>query len=212
VPIFVDDRDLLQRFRNGEPEALVRVYWSYVGKIARIFRLGAVSPEEGSLRHLRPAASELEDLVQEVFTKAFRPESRRSYDGLRPYGPYLYAIARNLLADWWRRHGREIPTDWAFIEATVDQAASREPPPYADPTTVLLVERFLGTLPEDLRAVHRARFIAGLSQRDAAATLGIGRQSLRTLEARLMSALRNALEQEEAVSCATAYRPSREVP
>jgi DNA-directed RNA polymerase specialized sigma24 family protein len=51
----------------------------------------------------------------------------------------------------------------------------------------------VGLSPE-LKKVHEAMYVQGLSQREAAAALGLGRQVVRTLESRLREGLRAALE------------------
>jgi RNA polymerase sigma-70 factor (ECF subfamily) len=190
MEILANNRRLLLRFREGDREALAEVYWAYVDRVERALRprFGAAAPGSWG-----GSASDLEDVLQEVFIKAFSPEARMSYDGLRPYGPFLFAIARNVFADWWRRRYREIPTDLALTEAGADTVFDDATVAFADAHRMAQVERFVRGLPDDLRAVHEARFGRGLSQRDAAAALGIGRQTLRTLERRLTEMLREML-------------------
>ena len=50
-------------------------------------------------------------------------------------------------------------------------------------------------LPEELRQVHHQRFVLATPQRQAAEALGISRQSLRTLEKKLIVGLRRQLRQ-----------------
>jgi DNA-directed RNA polymerase specialized sigma24 family protein len=57
-----------------------------------------------------------------------------------------------------------------------------------------VVGRYLSLLPADLQRVHDALFVQGLSQRDAAIALGLGRQVVRTLASRLREGLRSALK------------------
>jgi RNA polymerase sigma-70 factor (ECF subfamily) len=57
-----------------------------------------------------------------------------------------------------------------------------------------IVEGYLRALPDELKQIHEARFVKGLSQRDAADALGISRQQLRTREARLRDGLRRLLD------------------
>jgi RNA polymerase sigma-70 factor (ECF subfamily) len=184
MPIFAKRPGLLRPFSEGVPSALEEVYWFYKDKIEGIVRFGT--------RRV-PTTAEIEDLIQEIFTKAFAPRARRAFDGQRPYGPYLFAIARNLLRRWSHDMMREVPTDWPALCEWLEQVEATEPPTHADPRMMAVVERFVSTLPPDLRAVHEQRFVRGLSQRDAAEILGIGRQSVRTLEGRLRDELRGAL-------------------
>jgi RNA polymerase sigma factor (sigma-70 family) len=209
MTIFPANAAMLQLFRDGDRETLATVYWQYVAKVETVLRAGCAAPPHAPVPGAGGSPADLEDILQEVFERAFAPAARAAYDGTRPYAPYLFAIARNALADWWRRRGREIPTDWPFFETSLDRMPVE--PPYADAGTVAMVERFLLELPPDLRAIHEKRFVAGLSQRDAAAALGIGRQALRTLEARLTDLLRATLEGEEpARSVSPAVGPARE--
>src|SRR5882724_2428304 len=96
--------DLLQAFRAGQREVVEQVYWAYVDRVERIVRYGFHSvPMQ---RHVSGVpASEVADLVQEVFVRAFRESARLSYDGLRDYAPFLGTIARNVLVDSARRRG-----------------------------------------------------------------------------------------------------------
>jgi RNA polymerase sigma factor (sigma-70 family) len=193
MEIFANDHRLLRRFREGDRDALAQVYWAYVDRIEGLLRrrlslAGGVS------------SSDIEDLMQEVFIRAFAPETRLGFDGLRPFAPYLFTIARNTMVDWWRRRGREVPTVLTLDDAPEEVVAAGDEAAgtFADPRTMVVVERFVRGLPPELRAVHEARFDKGLSQRDAAEALGMGRQTLRTLERRLTDQLREALADEPA--------------
>ena len=196
MPLLRRDRALLDRFRAGRPEALGTFYWEYVRKVERLLSEGF----EIRSRGIRVAGAcrqpdDLADLVQDTFARAFSEKGRRAYDGLRDYGPYLYAIARNVLVDWARVRGREIPAPWAELEAAVEMAlVIDDTSPWATPATMRVVEAYLTTLPEDLCEVHKLRHEQCLSQEQAAEKLGVSRQTLRTLERRLRDGLVTALD------------------
>jgi RNA polymerase sigma factor (sigma-70 family) len=197
MPILRANRDLLDGFRAGKSEALGTVYWEYVRKVERLLGAGFVVRGRGDrVAGACRQPEDLADLVQEVFSRAFSEKGRRGYDGLRDYGPYLYAIARNVLVDWARARGREIPAPWAELEAAIETAPVQEDDevPWAEPETMRVVEAYLASLPQDLRDVHRLRHEQGLSQTQAAEQLGVGRQTLRTLERRLRDGLATALD------------------
>jgi RNA polymerase sigma-70 factor (ECF subfamily) len=121
-----------------------------------------------------------------------------SFDGSRDFGPYLRGIARNVMVDRARRNGREL----LVPEIQFDEAAASGSDPYPDimvewedPDAIAVARRFIQDLSPDLARVHLVRYVEGLSQREAAAQLGITRQMLRTLEGKLREGLREALRE-----------------
>jgi len=197
------DRALLDSFRAGAPEALGKVYAEYVRKVERLLSAGFVVHGRGTrVGGACQQPQDLADLVQEVFMRAFSPKGRQAYDGLRDYGPYLFAIARNVLVDWARVRGRETPSPWIELETAIDIVpVVDDTAPWADPTTMRVVEEYLSALPQDLREVHRLRHEQCFSQDQAAERLGVGRQTLRTLERRLRDGLSAALDAAETPVC-----------
>src|SRR5947209_11504791 len=65
---------------------------------------------------------ELEDVYQEVFMAIF--EARHTYEPRRPFEPWLFAIARNIAADYARR--RWSRANW---EELVAERPDRSSPP-----------------------------------------------------------------------------------
>jgi RNA polymerase sigma factor (sigma-70 family) len=196
MSVFNGHADLLQRFRDGERTALETVYRTYVTKVVAIVRHGLRLPTQNGHRRVLGRPEDLGDLVQEIFMRAFAPAARASFDGTREYGPYLFALARNLMIDWARREGREVPTAWPEIEVLANANGSADDAE-DDPRVRAVLETYLQGLDADLRAVHETRFMRGLSQEQGAAALGISRQQLRTLEQRLRTGLRRALKHNE---------------
>jgi RNA polymerase sigma-70 factor, ECF subfamily len=181
MTVFRDRPDLLGAFRDGRRHALEAVYWHYIDTIEKLARR--------ELLRMLPARvrQELADLVQEIFTRAFTERARLGYDGIRDYGPYLSTLARNIIVDWARRQGRELPS-----EAPPEEAAVEEPPE-ADAATLRVVTDYVAALPPELAAVHQQRNVLARSQEEAAAALRISRQQLRTREKRLRDGLARAL-------------------
>ena len=182
------DPDLLRPFKRGDPDALTRVYRLHFDDVAGATRRGLMT-----LGCFSPA--NLSDVIQEVFVRAFSEMARASYDGLREYRAYLLTITRNVLYDWARRNLRERPDpdavsalDSAFAAADDDEGESPFPP-----DLVSLAATYVQRLPAELGAVHHQRFVLARPQREAAEALGISRQSLRTLEKRLVTGLRREI-------------------
>jgi RNA polymerase sigma factor (sigma-70 family) len=194
--VFVGNPDLLVRFRQGDSSALETVYWAYVDRVTRIVQAVVNSFVAASGERVNFGATELGDLVQEVFVRAFSPRSRLHYDGNRPYGPYLGQIARNTVSDHWRVIRRQVALDVTPLLDALSletDAIEKTPERWAERETIAVVERYLASLEPDVRRVHEALYVQGLSQRDAATALGLGRQAIRGIEARLRAGLRREL-------------------
>jgi RNA polymerase sigma-70 factor (ECF subfamily) len=202
--LFDGNRDLLDRYRRGDREALESVYWAYVDPVERLVTRcirahGPISPEY---------AMSVEDLVQDVFTRAFTESSRLAYDGIRDYGPYIFTITRNVVVDAFRRRGREVPTDLGTLNERAASEATewgQEPPLSTDLNILARVRGYLARLPPDLAAVHRQRYGLGVSQDAAAQALGISRQRLRTLEKKLRDGVTRELRAERAQETSTNF-------
>jgi RNA polymerase sigma-70 factor, ECF subfamily len=104
-----------------------------------------------ALRRLGVSGSDLEDLTQEVFLRAFR--NYHSYDPSRPLRPWLFAIAARATVDFKRmpRHAREVFEEPADAE---DQA------PLPDASAATAQERrVLHELLDELEPDRRLVFI-----------------------------------------------------
>ncbi len=191
-------RTLLEGFRLGDGAALAEVYERHAREVAVLLRHG-FEFNAGGRRHRfvgYGATHDLQDALHETFRRAFEPRARESYDGIRPYGPYVRTIARNVVLARFRKAATTfVPLD------TTDAAASSEGSPVLaddaphadrrlhDDEVRNLMAAFVAQLDELDRRLVELRFVEGQSQRDAARALGLGRQRVRTREARLRAAL-----------------------
>lgn len=152
-------------------------------------------------------ASELHDALHDVFVAAFEERARLAFDGIRPYAPYLAAIARNVVFRRFRRARREfvrLEEGSAGAEELLERAVEAAP---EDPETAALrseakalVRAFVAELPDADRKLLELRYREGLSERATAERLGIGRQSVRTRERTLRRALlRRVTDPKDAV-------------
>jgi RNA polymerase sigma factor (sigma-70 family) len=191
MPFFREHPEALAQFRQGHRNTLEAVYWAYVERVRRLVRLGFAYTRTGVF--VRGAvAADIDDLVQEVFARAFSESARTSFDGLSDYGPFLLTIARNLLSDWARKQGREIAAHQ--LDSLAAEPAEDSGPWWGDAEVVAVVEAYLATLTDDLRAVHEQRYVRNRSQAATASALGLTRQRVRTLEGKLRKGLARALK------------------
>ncbi len=158
----MDEADLLRRARAGDRAAFGELVSRHQAAVYRVAR--------GILRD--PA--EAEDATQETFVKAWENLSRfRGESGLFTW---LYRIAVNaaLMA------GRRRPK-------TVRLVVDRELPRDADESgpTMATLEKLLGELPPEARAILVLRDLEGLSYREISETLEI---PMGTVESRIFRA------------------------
>jgi RNA polymerase sigma-70 factor (ECF subfamily) len=202
VGFFRDHPELLLGFREGRREVLESVYRAHVRSVERYLR--ALARRSGKRDLAQPSA--VSDLIQETFVHAFAPEARRRYDGLRPYGAYLAAIARNCFVDALRVQGREVAEDPGALPADLEDVAGPEEP--RDLKVLAVIAAYVGQLPARLKDVCEQRFVLGRSQEEASALLGLSRRALRTNEQRLKRGLRKALQSAGISLAELGHRPA----
>jgi RNA polymerase sigma-70 factor (ECF subfamily) len=189
MPFFRENPELLAPFRAGRRDVLERLYWATVARVEGIVRHGFWVAS--SRTHVRGVStSEVGDVVQEVFARAFRESARNAFDGLREYTPYLSTIARNAVIDWARRRGADVER---LVEDVGDVPCDEAPLAWADEAVMQVVESYVAGLSAELRLVHEQRYVQGRSQNEAAQALGTTRQRVRTAEAKLREGLDRAL-------------------
>jgi len=134
-----------------------------------------------------------EEVVQNVLIAVHR--ARHTYRAERPFGPWLYAVARNAITDQLRAQGRR-----ARREVSVDPA--RLPEPAVTPETPgenalsPEIERALAALPAAQREAVVLVQLEGLSVAEAALRAGVSRGALKVRAHRGYRALRAMLGSE----------------
>lgn len=196
--------EVLRGFRAGERAALTEVYRLHAREIAGLLRHGfSFRAGERSHRFVGYRSGfELQDALHETFRRAFEPGARMSYDGVRPYAPYLRTIARNVVLKTFRAREVLFPeVEGARVDA-LDVVPTGPSAPKSPEVAVheeqvrQLVRAFLETLGSADRRLITLRFIEGRSQRDVAELLGIGRQRVRGREAKLRARLIKHLQRQ----------------
>lgn len=186
------DRTLLEGYRRGDHQALDTVYRHYSPTVLRYLSRGFKVRAQGSVGTARVNPLDLDAAHQETFVRVFGESARLHYDGLKPFEPYVLAIARSAAVDVLRAQGKLHSETIALDDLVGDEPAADAA---ASPEALALkaeaeavVKGFLATLnSEDLRFAT-ARFIDGLSQEKAGLVCGLTRQEARTREAKLKSA------------------------
>lgn len=147
-------QDLVERFRSGDAAAVREVYNRYAGPVYTV-ALAALGDRELAA-----------EAVQTTFLKAWR--SSQHFDTSRELGPWLYAIARRVAVDIWRKErrptqsGHDEEVDVAVVPLSIEQTWE-----------AWEVRSALAELPPDeRRVVHMAHYL-GMSQTEIAERLRI---------------------------------------
>lgn len=156
--------------------------------------------EGSSTQAMRLGALDVEDAVQETFLRAFGERARRSYDGLRPFAPWLHALGRATAIDLLRARGKVSRMAIALDPEVLQQRAEGPSPEDAALTTEAngLIAAFRATLDAAEAGLLTLRLLEDVAQESAAPQLGLTRSELRTRERRLREKLAAFLTERRA--------------
>jgi RNA polymerase sigma-70 factor, ECF subfamily len=165
-----DERELIEA-AQADPARFVEVYDRYVDRV-----YAYVSRRAGS----RPIA---EDVTSEVFQLALANLPRFEWRGV-PFAAWLYRMAANCLADYWRRQGRE---------AQVPEADLPERGEHEGLERRVSLFQLVDRLPDLQRRVIEMRFVEDKSIRDVAAALDRSEGAVKQLQLRAIENLRKGM-------------------
>jgi len=163
---------LMERLQQGDPDACSALLDDIGPSLTNFLRRRVADPHE------------LEDVYQEVFMAIF--EARHTYEPSRPFEPWLFAIARNIAADytrrrWSRAHWEELVAELPERPADSSNAAAPE------------LEAVLAKLPSDQRQAFSMLKLDGLSLEAAAARAGVSVGALKVRAHRAYKALKRLI-------------------
>ena len=150
-----DERALSLRFRTGDADAVREVYRRYAGRVNALCRSMLSDP------------ALVDDAMQQTFLQAWRAASR--FDASRPLSAWLYAIARRVCIDEYRKASRAPSV--ARTDNEIDGVV--EGPSLDQAWTVWEVRRAIDELPPDEREVVRLASLEGWSLPEIATHLGV---------------------------------------
>lgn len=164
---------LVARAQNGDTEAFGKIYDAYLTPIYRyvVFRY----PEDLA-----------EDLVADVFVKAWEKLHTYAVRSGVPFSAWLFRIARHSLIDAYRSNrGFE-----ELSEEMIDESLTSNPKNRMETTiSVAKVRNALGKLPRTYREVLLLHYVAGLNHEEVATALGRSQGSVRILKLRALRKL-----------------------
>ena len=176
---FINESDLIERFKKGDPSAFEAIVLRYQDRIYNLCRYMLQDPRDA------------QDAAQDVFLKAYR--------GLKDFRPdsslytWLYRIAVNTCLDYRRKSRREalrnepltedLPSDEPFPDQLYESREIRES-----------IQLALQKLPEKLRAAIVLREIEELSYEEIAEVLHTSVGTVKSRISRAREQLRHLLK------------------
>jgi len=184
-----DERELIDRAREGDRDAIQALYRLHAGRVLAVVRRLAADEESAA------------DCAQEAWVRAIR--SLRDFRGESAFGTWIHRIAVNtaLLA---RRSGRRRAAREEPLPPALEVAGSQGPA--GDALLRRRLDAALARLPEGMRHVLVLHDVEGMTHEEIGTTLGIapGTSKSQLFKARaqmrvLLRPLAGAVENEGAV-------------
>lgn len=174
-----DEKDLARRASQGDRRAFAELYERHVDAVYRYvyFRLRS--------------DAEAEDVTSEVFQRALVAMPR--FEPRRPFLAYVYTIARNVVADRFRR-ARPTASFEDALDHPSDTLGPEESSIRADEARRLRAA--IGRLTELQQEVVILKFIEGRDTREIAQLTGKAEATIRGIQMRALAALRDVLRAE----------------
>ncbi len=179
----VDDFQLIEDAGNGDNEAFGLLYERYVRKIYNYiyYRTGNIN--------------EAEDLTAKVFHRAFRHIESYNQRGV-PFSAWLYRIAHNLVANWYRDRSRkkEVALDeqlqssfqFDFPESSLEKSQESEK-----------MIKVIRKLPPERQQLIILKFVEGLSNSEIGLIMRKSEGAIKSLYHRTLESLRKDIEKIE---------------
>ena len=165
-----DDRRMIEA-AQANPARFVELYDRYVNRVYAFV---------SSRTNDRSAA---EDITAEVFHQALAHLGEFEWRGV-PFAAWLFRIASNAMADWWRQSGRDA------VELPADVPDRRDA---AEIERRVIVFQLVERLPGMQRRVIELRFVEEKSIREIAVELGRSEGAVKQLQLRALDNLRKEM-------------------
>ena len=180
----VHEAGLIQRSRRGDRQAFTELMELYRERVVRL------------ALHMVGNMEDAQDLCQETFIRAYRALDQ--FDPDRPFSPWLYRIAHNVVLD----HLRRKKSRPALSEPELAQSFEEGPDPSAvSPQRSMLtketyneVREAIHSLPENYRSVVVLRFLEDLSYGEIAQALDLTEANVMMRISRARRMLRDKLK------------------
>jgi RNA polymerase sigma-70 factor (ECF subfamily) len=168
-----------------QPDAVARLDEAAFSSFYR----GASRPLWSYVYRVTGNAADADDIVQEAFLRVLRADLG---PGEEDWRRYLYRVASNLVVDRWRRRKRRDQHGADALASAGADGGGRSAGSSALPDDD--VARTFGELSSRERALLWLAYVEGESHEEIAASLGLGRRSIKVLLFRARRRLRDLLK------------------
>ena len=176
-----NELDLVRKAQGGDADAYSAIFDQHYSPVYRylFYRLGDVKLAQ--------------DLTSEVFVRMVEKLDTFEPSG-RPLLAWLYTIARNLVADDYRRNGKvtHLPLDEALTSGMHANPVRQAEQSLLADCLRLVIEK----LTEDQQQVILLKYVENQSNAQVARILGKTQGAVKSLQHRALASLRRALEEE----------------
>lgn len=178
-PNNIDEKKLIQRLSKGDEMAFEILFYRYRGKVSNFIKRSI------------PSHFDLEETVHEIFLRIWI--NKEKLDDNRPFGPYLFRVARNIVIDELRKNIQHsiylsdgsFPSDFC-INDTDFKVEERELQSWFK----IIMEK----LPEKRRNIFMMNRFDDLSYRDIASILNISENTVDTQIRRTLQYFREEIK------------------
>lgn len=174
-------REEVSRAQQLDREAFESLYSKYLTPIYRYF---VVRTSDQPLS---------EDLAHTVFIKAW--ENSDKLNDPDKTLPWLFAIARNTLIDYWRKKKEILVDDLGLMEEKGETQTMEEGYDYK--MKMEKIKGVLSQITEDQREILTLKFLEGMTNEEICRTLGKSAVAVRALQYRALNSLKKILENEK---------------
>jgi len=171
--------NVLDRFRQGDPDAFEAVFREYQASVYRWV-----------LRIVHNAAA-AEDLTIETFWRIYRAHAR--FEPARGFAAWARRIATHAALDWLRAHKNELVLN---VELCADISGTQVTDPAVSAETRTKIAQAFARLPPGLRIAAALAVIEQQPQKEIAEALGISIAAVKLRVFRALRILRKDLEQQ----------------
>ncbi|MCI0713405.1 MAG: sigma-70 family RNA polymerase sigma factor [Chloroflexi bacterium] len=172
-----NERELIERTKNGDKQAMSVLYETYVQQIFQY------------ISYRVPSEAIAEDLTADVFVRMIQGLSKYQYTGA-PLGAWLFRVAANRIADHYRENQPASASSTIEENLTTSDELGELFDKKEEQSQLLAA---LHMLSEDYQNVLILRFVKDLSHAEAADIMGKTEGAVRILQHRALKALGTAV-------------------